>query len=90
MEISDVFLRNEGYVWREIDGEAILMSPYGDQIHALNDVGTFIWKLMNGYNSIGDITDQLCEEYEVIKEQALSDLLRFLERLLDIKAIRTS
>jgi len=56
MEISDVFLRNEGYVWREIDGEAILMSPYGDQIHALNDVGTFIWKLMNGYNSIGDIT----------------------------------
>ena len=87
MELPRIILRNENFVWRIIDGEAILMSPYGRRLHALNEVGTFIWELADGSKSIDKIIERICKEYEVERSIAQKDVRAFAEKLLAINAL---
>lgn len=83
MNNSEIFLRNESYIWRLIDGETIIMSPFGDRLYALNDVGTFIWELLDGSKTIDDIVSNILEDYDIEKSIAYNDVTRFVEKLLE-------
>lgn len=85
--MSDVFTRNNDYVWRIIEGEAILMPPGGGQLHAFNDVATRIWELLDGSKSVSDVIDQIYDEYEVQKSTAQKDVVSFIEKLLSMDAL---
>ena len=87
MNQNDILMHNEDFISRIIDDEAVLMSPIGDGLHVFNEIGTRIWELMDGKNSIGDIVEQICQEYEVEKSTAYDDVVMFLEELLNINAI---
>ena len=73
--------RNPSILWRELDGEAVLLSPSAGSSYNLNQVGTFIWKLLDGQHSTEDIAIALCQDYEVEYEQALQDIERLLIEL---------
>ena len=66
--------RNAAILWRELDGEAVLLSPAAGSSYNLNAVGTFIWKLLDGKHSRADIATAICQIYEVEYEQALQDM----------------
>jgi Coenzyme PQQ synthesis protein D (PqqD) len=66
--------RNTTILWRELDGEAVLLSPSAGCSYNLNQVGTLIWKLLDGKHTPNDIAQAICEVYEVEEEQALSDV----------------
>ncbi|MGQ9611166.1 MAG: PqqD family protein [bacterium] len=80
---SETFLRNENYIWRIIDGETIIMSPYGDKLYALNDMGTFIWELLDGSKTIEDIVSNILKDYDIEKNIVYNDVIRFIEKLLE-------
>jgi len=73
--------RKQAILWRELDGEAVLLSPVAGCSYSLNQVGTFIWKLLDGQHTPGDIATALCEVYEVEYEQAAQDLEHILAAL---------
>ena len=79
--------RNTAILWRELDGEAVLLSPAAGNSYNLNAVGTFIWKLLDGKHSLADIATALCETYEVEYPQALQDVERIMAELLSHKLI---
>lgn len=87
MNLTSIVSRNDDFIWRVIDGEAVLLSPIGDQLHALNELGTFVWKLADGSRSVAGIIEQICEEFEVEKQRAEQDTLVFLRNLLAVKAV---
>ncbi len=73
--------RNSAVLWRELAGEAVLLDPTEGCSYNLNQVGTFVWKMLEGNVSIDQIVTALCEQYEVEPayaridaEQLLSDL----------------
>lgn len=66
--------RNTTILWRELDGEAVLLSPTAGCSYNLNQVGTLIWKLLDGKHTPNAIAQAICEAYEVEEEQALSDV----------------
>jgi hypothetical protein len=66
--------RNAAILWRELDGEAVLLSPAAGSSYNLNPVGTFIWKLLDGKHSSADIATAICQIYEVEYEQAFQDV----------------
>jgi Coenzyme PQQ synthesis protein D (PqqD) len=66
--------RNAAILWRELDGEAVLLSPAAGSSYNLNPVGTFIWKLLDGKHSSTDIATVICQIYEVEHEQAFQDV----------------
>ena len=76
-----MLLRNSSVLWRELDGEAILLNPKEGCSYNLNNVGTSIWKMLDGEHSIDDMAKSICELYEVESEQALQDLRQLLNEL---------
>lgn len=70
--------RNSSILWRELDGEAVLLSPSAGSSYNLNPVGTFIWKLLDGKHTPADIATAICQVYEVEFEQALQDVQAIL------------
>jgi hypothetical protein len=67
---------------RVIDGRALLLDPADDRIHVLNEVGTFIWNLVNERrHTVRDLTLAVISEFEIDEETANSDLREFLQGL---------
>lgn len=73
--------RNTSILWRELDGEAVLLSPSEGSSYNLNAVGTFIWKMLDGKHSFHDIATAICQDYEVEYEQALRDVEEMIAEL---------
>ena len=85
-----MLLRSTSVLWRELDGEAILLDPKEGCSYNLNPAGTLIWKLLDGQHSTSDIVKALCEAYEVEQEQASQDLEQLLDDLRKNKLIVAS
>jgi hypothetical protein len=68
-------------IWRVPDDNAVLVSPQGGQVTILNEVGTTIWSLINGQNSLADIAEQLVRQYDVSFVQAYQDIENFITKL---------
>lgn len=66
--------RNTKILWRELDGEAVLLNSKAGCSYNLNQVGTFIWKMLDGSHTPEHIASAICEMYEVEYDQALSDV----------------
>lgn len=73
--------RNIAILWRELDGEAVLLNPEAGSSYSLNRVGTSIWKMLDGKHTSDDIATAICQLYEVEHEQALQDVERLLADL---------
>jgi Coenzyme PQQ synthesis protein D (PqqD) len=77
-----MLVRNPSVLWRELDGEAILLDPQAGCSYNLNPVGTLIWKLLDGQHSTEDIVAAICDAYEVEAGQAGQDAQRLFDDLL--------
>lgn len=73
--------RNSSILWRELDGDAVLLSPSAGSSYNLNQVGTFIWKMLDGEHTSENIAAAICQMYEVEYEQALQDVENILVEL---------
>jgi len=81
LTINSVCMPQPDVVYNVVDGEAVLVLPKAGQIKVLNDVGTFIWMLLDGKRSIAEIADRVTREYRVDDDQAQTDTLLFLNDL---------
>lgn len=85
-----MLVRNPSVLWRELDGEAILLNPKEGCSYNLNPVGTLIWKLLDGQHTASDIIAAICEAFEVEPEQASQDTQVLLDDMLTHKLIDSS
>lgn len=76
--------------------EGFTLRPFADQWIALpdqqsqmprgtvvtfNDVGCFLWKLLQKECSVEEMTEQILAHYDVTTEKAQNDIQRFVEQL---------
>jgi Coenzyme PQQ synthesis protein D (PqqD) len=85
-----MLLRNPSVLWRELDGEAILLNPKEGCSYNLNNVGTLIWKMLDGEHTIEDLANAICELYDVENEQALQDVSYLLNELQENNLVSES
>jgi len=87
MSISNrYFVREKDLVTRSIAGETIIVPVRNnvgdlDSIYTLNEVGSAIWELIDGKNSIVQIVEVVCDAYDVTSEVAKEDIIDFLNTL---------
>lgn len=74
--------RRDRVVWRELDGEAVLLDLESEVYFGLDDVGTRIWSLLEADRPLGEVHRLLLAEYEVAAEELWRDLAELVERLL--------
>jgi hypothetical protein len=73
--------RNPKLAWREIDGEAVIISPDDSHVHELNETASLIWQYADGKHSADAIADAVAAEYDVSIEAAQADVKELIEAL---------
>ena len=73
---------NDDVLFQEVGGEAVLLNLGTESYFGLNDVGTRIWILLSEGNSLQDVCNKLCWEFDVTPEQLQSDLSSLIDEML--------
>ena len=79
--------RRRDIVWREVDGETVIISPDNRVMHTLNDVGSRIWGLIDGDTDVNDISAVLCREFEGNREDIERDVHDYLGNLRQLNLL---
>ena len=72
---------NDDVLFQEVGGEAVLLNLGTESYFGLNDVGTRIWILLSEGNSLQEVRDKLCAEFNVTPEQLQLDLLSLVDEM---------
>ena len=67
----------------DLSGESAILDMKAGVYYGLNEVGTRIWKLIQGPKRVGDLRDAILEEYEVEPDRCEADIMALLQALLD-------
>lgn len=68
-------------LFREIDGEAVILNLETGKYFGLDQVGTRMWQLLAEHSQIEPAVNALAEEYDATKDQLQHDLLELIDRL---------
>lgn len=68
---------------QELDGESVLLNLNKAQYFGLDDVGTWMWKVLTTADSIQHAIDTLLVEYEVEPAQLRKDLYNLIDHLVE-------
>lgn len=68
-------------LFREIDGEAVILNLDNEAYHGLGEVGTRMWVVLQESATIAEAYAQLLSEYDVDAGQLESDLVELLLEL---------
>ena len=84
---------SQAFVSRQIGDENILVpisqsSSEVECVYTLNNVAAEIWELLDGDHSLSDILEVIESEFNVDKDKARIDLLKFIQELESIKAVK--
>lgn len=76
-------------IWKEADGIIYILQPEREEIHALNETGTFIWKRIDKGRAPAQILKELLSEYNITPGHARSDLQEFINQYVREKILTT-
>ena len=85
-DLTKCFSKESDFATRSIVGETIIVPIKGgvgdlNSIYVLNELGTQIWELIDGENSIHRMIEEICKAYDVGPEEAEKDATEFLNAL---------
>ena len=75
--------RSEGLLSTDTEDGTVIVSPADGRLQVVNEVGSFIWELLDGTNTVSAIIEQLTGNFEVTTEQATADVFAFLRALAE-------
>ncbi len=86
------YARNPDFVFRKIADEMILVPARATgrgtgSVYTLNEVGAFIWDLLDGTRGVEEVRDRVAEQFDVTADEAEADVRAFVGQLASVKAI---
>jgi len=77
-------------VFRELDGEAVILNLESGIYFGLDQVGTRIWQLIQEHGSLQKVFETMCDEYDVGSDTLERDLLQLVDELYAKGLVRAS
>jgi hypothetical protein len=81
MEFNAIPRMVEGAIFRTLDQEAVVLNVDSGAYYVLNETATMIWNLIDGKQTLHDIVEKLCTDYQVSCEKAEQSLQRLMKDL---------
>ena len=81
MDLSSVPRKSPDAAFRVYDGQATIVLPSRAEVSVLNEIGTAIWDDIDGRRTLQEILDRIVATFDVPPDQAVSDLVEFVQRL---------
>ena len=78
----------EDVVFRDLGGEAVILSLETSTYFGLNEIGTRIWHLIGEHGSTEHVVAALLNEYEVDETQLRQDVDRLVQQLHEKGLVR--
>ncbi len=79
-----------GYVLREIAGEHLAIpvtAENSSDIVVLNPVSAILWEELETGRTIDELTDKICENFDINRDEAKADIVEFIESLVEKNVI---
>ena len=89
-QLDKIFKKNMDFPWQTINGETIIVDPNSQNSFELNEVGSFIWKRLDGKTSLKNICLLLSQEYDVDPETIQGDLAELVQAMESSQLIQVS
>ncbi len=70
-----------GVMFRDLDGEAVLLELETGRYYSLNETGTRMWILLQEHGSVETALQALLDEYDVAEERLRREFLGFVDIL---------
>jgi hypothetical protein len=74
-------------VWRDVDGEIVLLNVVTGQYFGLDEVGSRVWMLLEqdgeAGTSLATLQGRVVAEFDVAESTALADLTSLMQQLLE-------
>ena len=70
-------------VFRELDGEGVILNLASGIYFGLDRTGTRMWQLIDQHGQLAIVAAALCEEYEVEPQLVERDLIQLASELAD-------
>ena len=77
----------EGVLFRELEGESVILSLDAETYYGLDEVGTRMWVVLADSPTVQAAFEKLCMEYDVDPEQLRHDIEELLGELVARKLI---
>jgi hypothetical protein len=88
MILNKILSQRDDIAWKEIDKQIVLMDLGSNKmVHRLNNVGSFIWKRLDGLRNLESIKLDICDEYSISPEIAERDLTEFVTVMQDLGVV---
>lgn len=71
----------ETVLFRELEGESVLLDLDSERYYGLDDVGTRMWLALTRNETVQEAYEDLLGEYDVDPQRLQRDLLALLDRL---------
>lgn len=71
-----------------IDGETVILHPDVGKYYGLNEVGTFVWDLLQEPRSVEQLCQEVVDVYDVERERCRTDIEDLLVELVENDLIR--
>jgi hypothetical protein len=81
--IDSTFVLSKDAIFRDLNGDAVVLDLASGTYFGLNPVGTRIWQLIERHGRLRTVLDALRQEYEVEQDELERDLLDLVSRLAD-------
>ena len=82
MSKETIYKQKDGVSSRRLGEELMLYDSENDKVHVLNEIAAFIWKLLDGTNTVEDIENILRQRFKDTSPKDISgDIKETLERL---------
>ena len=76
--------------YRVIGGQAVIIVQEAGEAIVLNEVGTKVLELVEGGHGFASIVDELCEQFDVERQQAETDLDDYLRDLVESGVVEST
>lgn len=68
-------------LFRDLEGEAVILSTESGRYYGLDEVGTRMWNLLSQHGQIEPVYQALLAEYDVAEDRLQQDLLDLVDKL---------
>ena len=80
---------SEDVVWRNLQGESVLLDLKSGVYFGLDAVGTRIWTLLQDHRDLQAVLQELLGEYEVSEETCARDLMDLVSAMEEKGLVQT-
>jgi hypothetical protein len=81
---------NEIFYSRVGNEEAVMLSVTAGAYYGLNAVALRIWELLDQPKTIAELCEHLCEEFEIDASTCQSEVLTFVNELIDNRIVHAA